>query len=269
MTAVQRLRFQVLKVLVRTVGRTSDGIRLCLEEGLTSGATVDYVYRNEASGRFLIGRALDRVFLANPGWEAVRVRRRHLEQLMREAIEALRRTGRPVSILDIASGPAGYVLAVLQAVGEDGVVARCRDLDPRWLEQGRREAARLGVRSVQFERGDALSRDELLALRPRPTLVVASGFYDWITDDEVVRRSMGIIHDALEVGGYFVCTNQAAHPNLEIVSAVFTDFTHQPLRMVMRVPAQVLAWLEAAGFHADQTLVDRWGYYSVTRVRKP
>lgn len=269
MTGGRRLWLQVLKALVRTVGRASDGIRLCLEEGLTSGATLDYVYRNEPSGRFLLGRALDRVFLANPAWEAARVRRRHLEQLMREAIEALRHTGRPISILDIASGPAGYVLAVLQAVGEDGVVARCRDLDPRWLEQGRREAARLGVRSAQFERGDALSRDELLAVRPRPTLVVASGFYDLLTDDEAVRQSMGTVHDALQPGGYFVCTHQVAHPNLEMVSAVFTDFTHQPLRMVMRAPAQIRMWLEAAGFRADRTLLDRWGYCSVTRVQKP
>lgn len=266
---MRRLQFRALKALVRTVGRTSDGIRICLDEGLTSGTMVDYVYRNEPSGRLVIGKVLDRVFLSNPGWEAVRVRRRHLEQLMRGAVEALHRVGHPVSILDIASGPAGYVLAVLQAAGEEGVVARCRDLDPRWLEQGRREAQRLGLRNVQFERGDALNRDDILVLRPRPTLVVASGFYDWITDDDVVRRSMGIVCEALEPGGYFVCTNQAAHPDLEMVSAVFTDFTHQALRMIMRSPAQVQAWLEAAGFRADETLVDQWGYYSVTRAQKP
>jgi SAM-dependent methyltransferase len=268
-SAPRRIQWALTRALLRTVGRSSDGIRLCLDHGLTAGTTLDYVYRNRPSGRGRLGRALDRKFLESPGWQAVRDRRANLEILLAEAVAAVRAMGRPVSLLDVASGPGEYVLAVLERVGAEGVVARCRDLDEAGLQRGREEAARRGLTQVTFERGDALDRDGILRLTPRPNVAVASGFYDWITDDEVVRRSIAIVAEALEEGGWFVVTNQVAHPDLAFVTAVFTDFHHQPLRMKMRPAAQVESWLTAAGLAVEATRTDRHGYYSVSKARKP
>jgi hypothetical protein len=263
------VRAACARLLLRSIGRSSDGIRLCMEHGLTAGKTVDYVYRNQPSGRGWIGRQIDRRFLSDPGWEAVRIRRRNLEQLLREAIRTLHDDGRTVSLLDIASGPAAYILAVWCGWGEPRDFARCCDFDERWLHEGEAEADRLGLRNVKFERGDAFNRDAILALRPSPNLAVASGFYDWITDDELVRRSLEILFAALEPGGFVVLTNQMGHPDLEFVSAVFTDFHHEPLRMKMRPAAQIQQWLTDAGFVTGTTLTDSKNYYSVTSARKP
>ena len=263
-----RTRWAVLRLLLHTIGRTSDGVRLCLDEGLTAGVLLDYVYRNHPTGWGPLGRAIDRVFLESPGWAAVRERRANLEILLGEAIRGIRDEGREVSLLDVASGPGGYVLAALERAGADGIVARCRDLDPAALERGRVEAARRGLAKVRFELGDALDRHGLLALSPRPNVAVASGFYDWITEDEVVRRSIAIVAEALEPGGFFVVTNQVAHPDLAFVSAVFTDFHHRPLRMKMRPAAQVESWLTEAGLQVESTRLDRHGYFSVTKSRK-
>jgi SAM-dependent methyltransferase len=257
------------RLFLRTLGRRSDGLRLCLEHGLTAGKTVDHVYRNTPSGRGLLGRALDRRFLADPGWEAVRIRRRHLEQLLEEVIEELRDRRRPVSLVDIASGPASYVLSVLERVGMDGLTARCRDLDERWLEEGREQARRLGLSRVVFEAGDAFDAEALRRVRPRVNVVVSSGFYDWITDDSAVLRSMGLAYHALEPGGYLVLTNQTGHPALEFVSAVFEGFDHRPLRMKMRSVRQVREWLQHIGFIVRPALTDERGFYSVTWARKP
>jgi len=254
---------------IRTIGRSSTGIRMSFEHGFTSGKLLEYVYRNRPSGRGLIGPAIDRWFLGHRGWEAVRVRRRHLEQLMAASIDALRKEGRAVSLLDIASGPAAYVLAVLERCGGSDVTARCQDLDERWLQEGRDEAARRGLSRIVFERGNAFDREALLSLRPRPNLAVASGFYDWITEDETVRNSLAMLCDALEPGGRLVLTNQVAHPDLELVSAVFVDFNGQPLRMKMRPAAEVRRWGERAGFVVERTLTDPWGYYAVMTLRKP
>ena len=268
-SALQRASWALTRVLLRTVGRASDGVRLCLDRGLTSGTMLDYVYRNRPSGRWLIGPAIDRVFLGSPGWQAVRDRRSNLEALMLEGIEQLRAQGRPIALLDVASGPAGYILSVLERAGGGDIMARCRDLDDAGLARGREAAAARGLSQVTFEKGDALDRDAILALRPRPNLAVASGFYDWITDDEVVRRSIAIVAEALEPGGVFVVTNQVAHPDLAFVTAVFTDFHHQPLRMKMRPAATVEAWLGESGLVIERTVADRHGYYSVSRARKP
>jgi SAM-dependent methyltransferase len=268
-SAPRRLQWTLTRALLRTVGRSSEGIRLCLDHGLTAGTTLDYVYRNRPSGRGWLGRTIDRKFLESPGWQAVRDRRANLEVLLAEAVAAVRAMGRPVSLLDVASGPGAYVLAVLERVGAEGVVARCRDLDEAGLARGREDAARRGLTQVTFERGDALDRDGILRLTPRPNVAVASGFYDWITDDDVVRQSIAIVAEALEEGGWFVVTNQVAHPDLAFVSAVFTDFHHQPLRMKMRPAAQVESWLTAVGLTIEATRTDRHGYYSVSKARKP
>jgi SAM-dependent methyltransferase len=265
---LRRLGWKLARAFLSTVGRTSEGLRICFDEGLTSGTMLDYVYRNRPSGDWLIGRAIDRAFLEAPGWEAVRERRRNLEALLGEAIESLRRQGRPVSLLDVASGPGAYVLDVVERAGGSGLTARCRDLDPAGLARGREEAARRGIPGITFEQGDALDRDSILALRPRPNLAVASGFYDWITDDELVRRSIGILAEALEPGGYLVVTNQSGHPNLEFVSAVFPDLRHQPLQMKMRPASTIESWLREAGLVVERTLQDSRGFFSVTRARR-
>lgn len=269
MTMVHHLKNAATEVLARTIGRTSDGIRICFDYGLTSGWAVEYACRNRPSGRGLIGKVLDRIFLAHPGWKAVRVRRQHLESLLGEAIDDLRNAGSAVSIVDIASGPAQYVLSVLEQKGEDGVFTRCRDLDERWLRCGETEAARCGLQNVHFERGDALDAEELALLRPRPNIAVVSAFYDWITDDSTVRRSMGMMFDALEPGGILVMTSQIDHPNLDLACSLFPDFNGEPLDMKMRPVSQVHTWLKETGFAVEHTLIDSWGYFAAIKARKP
>lgn len=267
-TPVQRIAWGFARLFLRTVGRTSDGLRLCFDEGLTSGMMLEYVYRNQPSGRWGIGRAIDRAFLEAPGWQAVRERRANLERLLEEAITRLRAERRPAVVLDVASGPAAYVLAVLERVGPDGVSALCRDLDARWLDAGAAEAKRRRIPNVRFERGDALDEAGLRAIAPRPTVAVSSGFYDWITDDAMVRRSITLLHETLEPGGWFVTTNQAGHPNLGFTTAVFNDFNRRPLDMKMRPASTIEGWMREAGFAIERTLADAHGYYSVTLARK-
>lgn len=266
---INQLKFALAKIFMRTIGQTSEGIRLCFELGLTSGKILDYIYRHEPQGRWLIGKAIDRAFLNHPGWEAVRIRRKHLEELLIEAIEHLSGQGKAISLIDIASGPASYILSVLERVGKKDLFARCQDLDERWLKEGRAEATRRNFTNVHFEKGDAFHRRTLLSLQPRPNIVVSSGFYDWINEDGKVKESIRIVFDLLEPGGYFIVTNQTAHPNLEFVEAVFQDFDHQPLRMTMRPQEKIRQWLTAVGFMIERTLSDSKGYFSVTKARKP
>jgi SAM-dependent methyltransferase len=260
---------RLARVFLRAVGPLSDGLSLCFAEGLTSGRMVEYVYENRPRGRFGVGRWIDARFLAAPGWQAVRERRALLESQLEAVIRSRRESGATTVLVDIASGPAGYVLAVLSRTGETGVTARCRDLDERWLARGRERAAALGLRHVTFERGDALDRAALLALAPRPDLVVASGFYDWITDDATVQRSIARVAETLAPGGRFVLTHQTANPDLAFLNAVFTDFNHAPLTMKMRDVATVHGWLTAAGLPVETWQHDTRRYYAVTTARKP
>ncbi len=257
------------RVTLRALAPLSEGLTLCFAEGLTSGRMLEYVYEDRPRGRTAIGRWVDARFIRSPGWRAVRERRAALERAMERAIAARREAGRDTELLDIASGPGGYVLSVMARLGEDGLHARCRDLDERWLERGRERATALGLRNVRFERGDALDRDGVLALRPRPDLAIASGFYDWITDDAMVRHSIAIVAEALTPGGAFVLTHQVANPDLRFINAVFTDFHHAPLTMKMRDVATVHGWLAGCGLVVDDVQHDHRRCYAVTLAHKP
>jgi hypothetical protein len=265
----KRLAYAAARGFLRSVGRLSDGLSLCFDEGLTSGQMLEYVYRNHPAGHLGVGRWIDAQFLASPGWQAVRERRAILESTIERAIAGLRAEGRPIALVDIASGPAGYVLAVLSRDGGHDVTARCRDLDERWLVRGRAEATRLGLERIRFERGDAFDRDALTSLSPQPNLIVASGFYDWITDDAMVRRSIGIVAETLEPRGRFALTHQTANPDLEFLNAVFTDHHHAPLRMKMRPATQMHDWLTGAGLVLEDVRIDSRHCYAITLARKP
>ncbi len=251
-----------VKLFFHTLGRLSNGIDLCIKEGLTSGKMLDYIYEKRASGKWIIGKWIDQMFLSHPGWEAVRIRRQNLEFLLKEAIST-RQT--PLKLVDIASGPASYILSVIKK--EKQVEAICRDLDTRWLEEGARKAQSEGIKNVLFEKGDAFDRKAMISLKPH--IVVSSGFYDWINEDVQIQKSIEMIFEALPSNGAFILSIQTSHPNQALVQKIFTDFNHNPLKMTMRSVGDVSTWLKTTGFCVEKALSDPKGYYSVIKARKP
>ena len=151
------------KWFVRQVGKLSDGMSLCFKEGLTSGKMLDYVYRNTPSGKTFLGKQLDKAFLNHPGWVAIRFRRLNLESLLTEALQE--KTG-VVRLIDIASGPADYILSVLEKSGNGRIEAICQDLDARWLEEGRQNAATRGIKNITFRIGNAFDTKSLVGFQP-------------------------------------------------------------------------------------------------------
>jgi SAM-dependent methyltransferase len=268
MTFLRRAKCAALRGFLRTVGRASDGVRIAFDEGFTSGAMLDYVYRNSPSGRGLLGPLIDQLYLSHPGWEAIRIRKAHIEQLLLEAVGIEVQLGRRPVILDVASGPARYLMDVLD--NDAGARAVCCDRDEQALALGRAQAAARGMGDrIRFVVGDALSGESLASAEPQANIAVASGFYDWITDDSVVRLSLTLLGNLLPPGGCLVFTNQSGHVDLEMVQAVFLDFNRRPLRMVTRPPDLINCWAEAAGFVILQTARDEAGYYSVTLAQVP
>lgn len=265
---MDRLKVFLYTLVIRTVGRLSTGIDMSFRYGFISGKMLDYIYENKAHGKFFIGRLIDRAYLDNTGWKAIRQRKENLKKLVREAIRRNRAAGIPSVILDVASGPAKYLLEVLREEGEAGISVVCQDIDERWLECGREQARQMGLKNVRFEKGDAFDRDLLLRTLPVPNIVVASGFYDWITDDDKVRFSLGNCAAVLRNGGQLLFTNQAGHLQMELVSRAFVDFNKEPLRMKIRPPELINGWAREAGFRGLETVIDAWGLYSVTRGEK-
>jgi len=259
----------LLKGLVLTLGRTSTGITTAFKHGFTSGVMLEYIYCNHAQGKFLIGRLIDRIYLSHTGWRVIRTRKENLESLLQKAVDLQREAGRQPVILDVASGPGQYLLDVLARPENHDLAAVCRDMDDTGMALGRVNARERGIDTVRFEKGDALSRESLARVEPKPNIIISSGFYDWITDDNLVRKSMSLIHELLPAAGCFVFTNQSGHIDLEMVQSIFVDFKGQPLRMTVRPAEQVNGWAEQTGFSVLESVRDRLGHYTVSLCRKP
>jgi SAM-dependent methyltransferase len=253
---------------MKTGGRLSRGISLGWQRGFDSGQTLDYVYENRSQGFTLLGRCIDRGYLNSIGWRGIRVRRTNLESALRSAIEATHAEGRPVRLLDIASGPGRYVLETLANLRHIPISAVLRDYKHENLDAARAIARGLDLDNVTVVHGDAFDRAALAAVTPRPTIAIVSGLYELFPDNEPVLRSLQGLADAMEPGGHLVYTNQPWHPQLQFIARVLTNREGRPWIMRRRTQAEMDQLVVSAGFEKVAQEIDPWGIFTVSAARR-
>ncbi|MBF8781798.1 bifunctional alpha/beta hydrolase/class I SAM-dependent methyltransferase [Pseudomonas fulva] len=248
----------------------SAGVKLGFDSGFDSGSTLDYVYRNQPTGKGRLGRAIDRTYLDSIGWRGIRQRKLHVEQLLRLAIGQLRAQQRPVHIVDIAAGHGRYVLEALQQLEclPDSILLR--DYSAANVRQGEALIAEKGLAQIaRFVQADAFDRQSLASLDPRPTLAVVSGLYELFASNQLVGQSLAGLAEAVEDGGYLVYTGQPWHPQLEMIARVLTSHRDgQAWVMRRRSQAEMDQLVEAAGFRKITQRIDQWGIFSVSLAQR-
>jgi alpha-beta hydrolase superfamily lysophospholipase len=254
---------------IRVGGVLADGVRLGRTTGFDSGASLDYVYRDRASGRTPLGRAIDRNYLNAIGWRGVRQRKRDLESLVREAATRLRAAGAPVVVLDVAAGGARYVVDAF-AQGPAPEVIVLRDYDDGNVARGRAMLAASGLDGcARFESGDAFDRASLAAVRPHPTLGIVSGLYELNDANAPVRQSLAGLADAIAPGGYLVYTGQPWHPQIELIARALTSHRQgEAWVMRRRTQAEMDQLVAAAGFRKLDQRIDEWGIFTVALAER-
>jgi hypothetical protein len=266
-------RFGLTRLSMRTIGRLSEGIRLGLDTGFDSGATLDYVYRNEARGALGIGRLIDRGYLDAIGWRGIRVRKRHLGEAIAAAASALAAEGQPARILDVAAGHGRYVLDAVATLPTRPQSVLLRDYAGANVQAGRSLIAERGLADLaRFETGDAFDAASLAALadpESGPNLAVVSGLYELYADNDLVSRSLLGLAQAIAPGGYLVYTGQPWHPQLELIARTLTSHRDgRPWVMRRRTQAELDALVAAAGFRKIEQWIDDWGIFTVSLARR-
>ena len=268
--SARNLRFATTRLAMRTLGRLSDGIRLGLRSGFDSGASLDYVYRNEARGRLPIGRLIDRGYLDSQGWRGVRVRRQHLASALLRAASELCASGRPLRIADPAAGHGRYILDAVAQLPTLPEAIVLRDFDEGNVARGRAliDAHQLaGI--ARFEAGDAFDESALATMTPRPNLAVVSGLYELFSDNELVSRSLRGLARAIAAGGFLVYTGQPWHPQIELIARTLTSHRgHRPWVMRRRTQAELDELVRSAGFAKVEQWIDEWGMFTVSLARR-
>ena len=260
------LYWSVTRAAMRLGGALSDGLKLGHDTGFDSGSTLDYVYRNAPSGRSALGRFIDRNYLHSIGWRGIRQRKVHIEALMRDAMARLAETTTPIHVLDIAAGHGRYVLEALDSAGVRPSSILLRDYSDLNVRQGTALIESKGLASIaRFAKGDAFDRASLAAVTPKPTLAIVSGLYELFPDNDMVRRSLSGIADAMPAGGYLVYTDQPWHPQLEMIARALTSHRGGAAWVMRRrTQGEMDQLVERAGFRKVEQRIDEWGIFTVS-----
>lgn len=260
--------FAVTRCAMKTAGRLSNGIQLGWESGFDSGRTLDYVYENKPRGATPLGRAIDHGYLESIGWRGIRVRKTNLQTILKAAIQSIHADGKPVRLLDIASGPGRYDLETIRDLKQIPITALLRDYKAENVEAARCLADKFGLQNITTVQGDAFDRAGLASIAPKPTVAIASGLYELFPSNEPVRSSLRGLAEAMEPGGYLVYTNQPWHPQVEFIARVLTNREGKPWIMRRRTQAEMDELVRAAGFEKVRQEIDQWGIFSVSLARR-
>jgi len=269
------LYWSLTRLGLRAGGMLSEGVRLGHATGFDSGSTLDYVYRNQATGKLGLGALIDRNYLDAIGWRGIRQRKTHVEELIGEAILRLHASGMPVRIVDIAAGHGRYVLEALASQqarlnGARVESIRLRDYSDINVAQGRALIEAKGLGTVaRFDKGDAFDGDDLASLSPAPTLAIVSGLYELFGDNDMVAGSLGGLSRAVPPGGYLVYTGQPWHPQLAFIARALTSHrAGAAWVMRRRSQAEMDQLVREAGFEKISQRIDPWGIFTVSLARR-
>lgn len=268
--SLRDLYWRATRAGMRLGSTLSAGVKLGFDTGFDSGSTLDYVYRNQPTGKGALGRLIDANYLDSIGWRGIRQRKLHAEELLRLAMARLRETGRAVRIVDIAAGHGRYILESLEGQTQRPDSILLRDYSDINVRDGNALIQHKGLGDIaRFVKADAFDRDDLAALEPKPTLAVVSGLYELFGSNQMVGDSLAGLAAAVEEGGYLVYTGQPWHPQLELIARALTSHRDgQAWVMRRRSQAEMDQLVEAAGFRKVAQRIDQWGIFSVSLAQR-
>lgn len=267
-SAASRASHALQRRMLTVLGPLSDGMRIGLEHGFDSGASLDYVYRNQAGGKWLLGALMDRGYLDAVGWRGIRVRKTQLQQLLAQCIAA-HPANAPLRVIDIAAGSARYVLETVKRFQDRTIEVTLCDYEQHNVDSARQLAAQLQLRAkVDCRRRDAFDSASYAGEEGRYDIAVVSGLYELFSDNALVLRSLRGVVASLRPGGVLIYTAQPWHPQLDMIAGTLTNHRGERWRMRPRPQAEMDALVRVAGADKTATLIGVDGIFTVSVARK-
>lgn len=251
------MKYALIRLMLQTVGRLSEGIRLGWRTGFDSGVMLEYVYENRPRGITPLGIWLDRQFLAHEVWDGVRSRRNFLIGQLKEAEI---RYDHP-AIFDFAAGVGSYLFALPQ----NGARIIAGDYEPEAVQRGQEKAKKLSRTDIIFKKNNAFDRREFAA--DQADILVCSGFFDILVKDEEILKVLENGSQITQPGARWVFTIEEHHPDLRLLRETLVDLNQQKWELVPRSAEQLAQWAKPFGWELEK--VERNEFFAVgTLVRK-
>lgn len=268
--SLSNLYWSMTRASLKFGGLVSKGVKLGHKTGFDSGSTLDYVYKNEAKGFTPLGKIIDKTYLNSIGWRGIRQRKINAEEMIRLASDKLLAEGKPVNIMDVASGHGRYILEAIEKSPSKPDSILLRDYSDLNVEQGSQLIKDKGLDSIaSFIKANAFEIDSYHNLKTKPGLGVVSGLYELFADNHLIRQSLQGFAEAIEEGGYLVYTGQPWHPQLQMIARALTSHRKGEAWVMRRRTQEEMDQLVAeAGFTKLEQRIDEFGIFTVSLARK-
>ena len=259
---LQNCSFAFQRFMLHRFGGVSEGMSIGLRYGFDSGVTLDYIYKNTPNGQGALGRMIDKNYLNSIGWKGIRQRKVNAIATIREKIEHLRAQGEKVRILDIAGGPARYLIELAREYPDIEVLVR--DYQEQNIEQGRALAKEFSLKNISYEQADAFDKQTYENRSYQPNIVIISGVFELFEENALIQNAIDGVTSMMPKGSFLVYTGQPWHPQLEQIAYVLGN--HQQKQWIMRRRSQYeLDTLFAqSGFEKNSMKIDDWGIFTVS-----
>ena len=266
--ALTRAWYGLQRNMLKAMGPISDGMKIGLRHGFDSGESLDYVYRNQAGGKFGFGGIMDRGYLDAVGWRGIRLRKVQMQQMLAERIAAHEGPG-PVRILDIAAGSARYLLETIKRFQDREIEVTLCDVEQHNLDQAKKLAEKLQISArIEYSCRDAFSADSYRGQEGRYDIAVVSGLYELFSDNAMVLQSLRGVATSLREGGSLLYTGQPWHPQLEMIAYTLTNHRGEPWRMRPRAQAEMDGLVALTGCRKLRTMIGLEGIFTVSLAQK-
>ena len=238
------------------VGQLSAGLRLGFQCGFDSGELLAYVEQNRPSGRLGVGWVGDWLFLNQTWGRAWRHQRTALKRALRQTLAAQRLQGLRPFVADLAAGSGRYLVELLAEDKTSTTQALALEANAASVQRGEALAHAAGVKTIRYQVVDGLEVEAvrtLLQSQPQPpTVVVASGLYEFAPEVETFLASLKVIRQQLALGGTFLFTTAVSHPHLARLRG-WPNRHGAPCTVINRPVAEVENWAREAGFNRVDT----------------
>jgi SAM-dependent methyltransferase len=233
-----------------------------------SGLNFDHMYRNRAKGVSAFGVFVDRILLNLPSVKVTRNRKEIIIKILRNEILNNLVLKRKTKILDIASGPARYLVELISQFDQNEIEVLCIDKDKRSLNFGKVLA---GKTPMRYAKADIFKTHHLKRLGKKiqwaPNIILCSGLFEY-KEDDFVEAILKDVNVNIERGGLFIFISLATNPTRKLMSRLGCTAEGKAWDLIYRNPERFREWIINLGFRDVIISLDRWGMYEFCTCRK-
>lgn len=256
------LNFKFQKMSLGTIGKVSEGMAIGIKHGFDSGASLDYVYKNEPKGKLGFGKFMDKNYLEAIGWKGIRIRKQHLLQLVEEHILNLQKEGRPVKILDIAGGTGNYLFDIKEKFPDTDIVIN--EFMQANIDIGEKVIKEKNYKKIRFTNFDCFDENTYHKLDFRPNITIISGIFELFGDNEMTSKAVQGVESISEQKSFIVYTGQPWHPQLKMIAYVLNNHQKKDWIMRRRSQKELDRMMAFNNVEKSKMLIDDFGIFTVS-----